>query len=158
MGNHGGACLAVRAVPLVIWASGQRSAGPIWQGDRQRFLWRSRRRWPLPRLRPTLVFNVNGKGEGGIRIFVRVLLINDDVNIFGHWGVALNRGTGQGVVLPYRKASERHTGTAKLPRLGDVVTSHQEKAGFTSCCRKARLRQADVVRIPRSGVLFYFLM
>ena len=64
---------------------------------------------------------------------------------------------GTRVLLSYQKASDRDTGTAKLPRSEDVVASCQERASFASCSRKAGLLQTDLVRFPRSGVIFYFL-
>ena len=65
---------------------------------------------------------------------------------------------GTQVLLSYQEASERDTGAAKLPRLGDVADSHREKASFTSWPIKARLRHVDVARLPGLVVLFYFLV
>ena len=64
---------------------------------------------------------------------------------------------GTRVLLPYQKSSERDTCVVKLPRSGDVVASCREKLGFTSCHIKAGLRHANVERLPRSGIPFYFL-
>ena len=65
---------------------------------------------------------------------------------------------GTRFLLTCWKASKHDTGLAKIPRLGDVVASRREKVSFTSCRRKAGLRHADILRLPRLGVIFYFLV